>query len=359
MAIKFPKTLVARGEILNPDDLIENASEVINEFNGSIDSDNLQNQPLKESYSAGTFHHTKSFRQPNTTPSSVPGSFVTEFNEFKCPHTTSAYVSRDDDNTQLAGVEIDAETDGWAIIDFNATFVWTGTGIVNVKMAQDLHMAGLYDEHAGSNNYLVSGIGLARTDMPVGGWMGVSGEYKANLHNPNTHGGRFDTKLQDSVGTKIHGLIEQNFPLGQWSDVPVDFYCVQFRIIVNGNLVAESGPLFNGNWRNSVYLCGAIPLVAGKNKIDAEVRAYTAVELKTSRNGVGARDAAGKRGKYFPFQTISSDVHPSPLPEYKPKSIPLDEIDERFNVKKDHDDLDAGIKCEIFDRHLIVQYRKR
>jgi hypothetical protein len=349
MAIKFPNVGVRSGEIINPDDTIESVGQIINECNGNIDSDNLGEQPFTTSYSSQTFHETKSFSEPK--PNGSLASFIV-------PHTTSAYVKRSSINKQLAGVEIDAETDGWAIIDFNACFKWRGTGITNAEMAQDLHMSYLLNEST-DLTHLQAGIGLANLRLPAGGWMGVSGEYRDSMHNPNSHGGRFDTPLRGKDGTSSAGFIEMNFPLGQFSDVPVDFYCVQFRIVVNGNLVAESGPLFNGNWKNSVYLCGCIPLTAGKNKIDAEVRGYTAIELKTSRCGVGARDKEGLRGERFPFQTISSDVHPSPLPEFVSKGIKLEDIDANLNVKGEHTDLDAGIECTIEDRHLLVQYRKR
>ena len=350
MAIKFPNKVARSGEVINPDDTLESIGQIFNECNGNIDSDNLKEFPHKESFKEGSFHEVFSFSQP---------PFSGAFEHFKCPHTTSAYVKRDAENHQLAGVEIDAETDGWAIIDFNACFHWRGTGITDVEMAKDLHMSYLLSEDAVGDKHLEAGIGLANLKLPAGGWMGVSGEYRDHQHNPNSHGGKFDTPLRGTDGHSASGFIEMNFPLGQFSDVPVDFYCVQFRIVVNGNLVAESGPMFNGNWKNTVYLCGAVPLTAGKNKVDAEVRAYTAVELKTSRCGVGARDDKGLRGALFSFQTISSDVHPSPLPEYEAKGLKLEDIDEHLEFEKEHTDLDKGIECEILDRHLLVQYRKR
>ena len=351
MAIKFPNKVPRSGEVINPDDTLESIGQIINECNGNIDSDNLKTAPFKESFKGGAFHEVFSFARPN---------FDRSLNEdFICPHTTSAYVKRDASNHALAGVEIDAETDGWAIIDFNACFTWRGTGITSVEMARDLHMSYLLSEDTSGDKHLEAGVGLAHLRLPAGGWMGTSGEYASNMHNPNAHGGRFTTPLHGTDGSFTSGFIEMNFPLGQFSDVPVDFYCVQFRIVVNGNLVAESGPMFNGNWRNTVYLCGAVPLTAGKNHIDAEVRGYTAIELKTSRCGVGARDSDGRRGKLFSFQTISSDVHPSPLPKFESEGLKLEDINTNLETKGDHRDLDKGIECTISDRHLLVQYRKR
>ena len=351
MAIKFPNKSPRTREVINPDDTLESIGQIFNEINGNIDSDNLKDTPHKESFKKDAFHEVFSFADP-------PFSGMSE--DFKCPHTTSAYVKRDASNSQLAGVQIDAETDGWAIIDFNACFVWEGTGITSVEMARDLHLATLLSEETSGSNHLESGIGMANLKLPAGGGMGVSGEYAANMINPKGRaGGRFNAPLKDADGNHGPGLIEMNFPLGQFSDVPVDFYCVQFRIVVNGNLVAESGPMFNGNWRNTVYLCGAVPLTAGKNHIDAEVRAYTAIELKTSRCGIGARDSEGRRGKLFSFQTISSDVHPSPLPEYEAEGLKIEDISEDLDAEGKHTDLDKGIKCTIKDRHLLVQYRKR
>ena len=353
MAIKFPKVHVKSGEIIHPDDLLKNAAEFVNELNGSIDSDNLKNTPYVESFSSKCFHEVYRFRRPDLVD-------VLPLTTFTCPSSTSSYVKKDLENNQLAGVEFDSDTDGWAIIDFNSTFKWTGTGITSAAMAADMQVAALMSETGGS--YLESGIGMSRTNMPAGGWMGVSGE-DTTRYNPCERGGEYSSNLRDQLGLHVDGLSVQNFPLGQWSDVPVDFYCLQFRITINGNLVSESGHLFNGNWRNAIYLCGATPVVAGKNRIDVEVRAFTAIELKTSRVGIGARDEHNLRGKFQPFQMVSSDVHPSPLPEFESQAISLEDINalagSRFDTKGNHDDLDKGIKCEILDRHLLVQLRKR
>ena len=354
MAIKFPKVRPENGEVIHPSDLLENVAEFTNEINGNLDSDNLTSAPSRDSFTSGCFYEIYEYRRTF--------SRANDDYRFVCPHTTSAYLKVDDNNTKLAGVEIDAKTDGWAIIDFNCTWRWTGNGIASVEMANDVMLNYLLSEGGSAESYLnAGGANLARTNMPPGGWIGFYGK-NLDLSNPNA---RFeDGSLREVLGTttghKIDGLSVANFPLGQWCDVPVDHYAVQFRIVINGTVVSESGPLFNGNWRNSVYLCGATPVVAGKNNIDVEVRAYTAVELKTSRVGIGAKNKDGEIGESFSYQLQSSEVHPSPLPKYEEGAIPLSELN--FAAKELESitgSLDAGIKCDIYDRNLLVQFRKR
>ena len=347
MAIKFPKVRPENGEIIHPDDLLDNVGEFVNELNGSVDSDNFKDKSLVKHYSDNAFTEVYSFAQGVAT---LSGSF-----HFECPHTTTAYVKHDYKNTKLAGVEFNAETDGWAIIDFNGTFLWTGNGVTDEKMFEDLFLFYLLDESdGGGDGHLHAGAGnVGRTDMPAGGWMGFCGEKVDGLRNPNKWAS-YNKLLEDPSGTDMSPLKVGNFPLGQWCDVPIDFYAVQFRIVLNGTVVSESGPLFNGNWRNSVYLCGAAPVVAGQNNVDVEVRAYTAVELKTSRVGIGARDGEERRGKLFSYQERSSEVHPGTLPEYKEDSLDISD-----HVHKDGTKIPTGIKCDIADRLLVVQYRKR
>ena len=349
MAIKFPKVRPENGEVMHPSDVLENIGEFVNECNGSIDSDNFSGafEIPESSFKESCFHEIHTY---HALVNSAADSDI-----FYCPSTTSAYAKTDDNNTKLAGVEIDATTDGWAVIDFNCTWMWTGNGITSVEMAEDLLFGYLLKEPDSGDNPLIAGsANLGRSDMPPGGWMGFCGE-RSDLDNPNRWAS-FAEKIETSVGDEIEDAIVSNFPLGQWSDVPVDFYAVQFRIVINGTVISESGPLFNGNWRNSVYLCGATPVVAGKNNIDVEVRAYTAVELKTSRVGVGARDSDGNRGEMFSYQPQSSEVHPLPLPKYEKNAL---DVGEALTKSGPSVLIDAGIKCDVLDRNLVVQFRKR
>lgn len=349
MAIRFPKIRPEKNEIIQPDDLIQNLGEFVNEINGNLDSDNFQDEIHEDSFKSEAFSsiYTSRFTCGNDGSAQI----------FHCPDSTVAYVKRDLSNTQLAGVEIDAESDGWAIVDFNASWKWTGTGLVSAEMAAEQHQSELTaNTAAGESSRLRFSPGISRADMPAGGWMGVVGN-DGVVGNPSDFP-EFTSVLRDHYGHSLVGLNGGNFPLGMWSDRPVDQYVIQFRITVNGNLVSESGHLFNGNWRNSVYLCGATPVVAGKNKIDAEVRVFSAFELETSRVGVGARDSDGKRGEKFSYQLRSSEVHPSPLPEYEKNGIKLSDIDGNFDKRLDTE-IDKGIKCDVYDRNLLVQFRKR
>ena len=186
--------------------------------------------------------------------------------------------------------------------------------------------------------------------------------------------------LEDTIGAEsiaLSQLYHKNFPQGFWSNDPVDHYAVQFRILVNGSSVAESGYLFNGNHYNSIHISGCIPVVAGKNIVEAQVRGMDMRETRTSRRGVGARDATGKRGQLYPGQiSIGADDN-VPLPEYKGSQFTKSDIIEFRDSIVDHgfgfvkvdqpgssslgevEPIDQGIACDIFDRLLMVQFRKK
>ena len=342
MAIKFPRVRPDDGEVIHPDDLVENLGEFINEINGNLDSDNFKDEIPSDHFSSNCFTEIHKFR--------TDGPF------FQCSDKTTSYIKTDSSNNQLAGVVINADTDGWAIIDFNANFVWTGSGLTSQEMADDVQQA-----HVGGDGPLhgfISAFGnYSRMDMPAGGWMGICGE--DDVKNIGTFPD-FDNQINDAYGFDIGGLSAGNFPMGQWSDLPTDMYVVQFKISVNGNVVSESGYLFNGNWRNSVYLCGVTPIVAGRNAIDVEVRSFTAFKLKTSRTGVGARDSDDRRGENYSFQIESSEFHPIPLPKFEKDGLTIKiHPAMKSNVKDTTFNFDSGIKCEIRSRNLLVQLRKR
>jgi len=343
VAIKFPKKRPEKNEVIHPDDLVENIGEFINEINGNLDSDNFKDPIHQDHFVNNAFTEIHTFRQDAPF--------------FNCSHTTTSYIKTDSQNRKLAGVEINASTDGWAIIDFNVTFKWDGNGLISEEMAKDVHTSHCFnsDGDSPSPHGYINGHGFARIDMPAGGWMGICGS--DGLLNPGDYPS-FTSNIKDAYGRRMGGLSAGNFPMGQWSDLPTDMYVAQFRITINGNVVSESGYLFNGNWRNSLYLCGVTPVVAGRNAIDVEVRTFSALKLKTSRAGVGARDDNDRRGEKFSFQIESSEFHPTPLPEVKKKSLDIDASTD-FYSQKDGAKMDSGISCTVTSRNLLVQFRKR
>ena len=48
--------------------------------------------------------------------------------------------------------------------------------------------------------------------------------------------------------------------------------CISYRITCNGLIVCDSGPIGNEYSQQPVYMCGAIPVIAGENKVQVEVR---------------------------------------------------------------------------------------
>ena len=50
------------------------------------------------------------------------------------------------------------------------------------------------------------------------------------------------------------------------------FACIKFRVLVAGDVVAESGWFANHVERNSVYLVGAIPVLSGKSEVTVQYK---------------------------------------------------------------------------------------
>jgi hypothetical protein len=175
----------------------------------------------------------------------------------------------------------------------------------------------------------------------------------------------------------IYNSEHQNYPQGWWVNHPVDYYAVQFRVTLNGVLVCETGYISNGNNNYGFSITGSVPIVAGKNRVDVEVRGMDMRDTKTSRVGIGAIDESGYRGQLYPVQTTVGADDKTALPEFRSgywdstdlSDNPLDygESDLNFVSTKPagagpttgFSGIDKGICCNIADRLLMVQYRKR
>ena len=176
-----------------------------------------------------------------------------------------------------------------------------------------------------------------RGDLPPGGWLGLV----------PTDGRAFTDSLNalDAVGgtRKV-----QDYPIGDWATNKeiYDRYGVKFHVQVNGVEISETGWLYNGAYFNGVYLCGAIPVTAGKNIIKSEVKAASLYDLESHPAGLGAVIDKSK-GKFTPKKNKSSRSAESPLP----KLLIGDPIQGVTPT--------TGIECQVTARNLIVQYRKR
>jgi len=347
MSIKFPTRRPEAGEIAHPDDLNLNFKEFVDELNGNIDSDNLKDEETgvridKDCFSVGSFSECfqSSFNAVNSPEL-----------RFQCSHSTTGFISKDDNGVELPFIEFDAEADGWIVVDFAVSHIWEGNGFISEDEAKTFLKVD--SEHffpfvAPSDKVLGNPL-----HDPPGGWLAASGSSK--------------TKMESSVGeiatvTPTVGsanpdggkrFLHKNYPQGRWIAKPIDRYAIQYKVEVNGNDISETGWLFNGNQRQGVYLCGSIPVVAGKNKVIVSVRAVSHFELTSSTLGIGAK-FNDLIGKYTPRQTEVTLDGTSPLPERT-------EIDtDSFAIPKSQkpSKIKLGIDCFIQSSNLVIQYRK-
>ena len=160
-----------------------------------------------------------------------------------------------------------------------------------------------------------------------------------------------------------------NFPQGRWHPEPIDVHGVAFKVEVNGIDICTSGWLFNGNERHGIHLCGAIPIVAGKNTISSSVRAATVKSTKSSRIGLGAGLLTEGESPPEPFDgdhaakfsgniAIAGEDGLSPIPEFRnfKVSVAADHYQDPGGSKRIT--FQSGIGCTITNSNLVVQYRK-
>tara|TARA_R100000908_G_C3740842_1_gene137459 strand:+ start:41 stop:1093 length:1053 start_codon:yes stop_codon:yes gene_type:complete len=349
MSIKFPTRRPDAGEIAHPDDLNLNFKEFVDELNGNIDSDNLRDPETgdrieKDCFAVGSFSECfqSSFDAVDSSGS-----------RFQCSHSTTGFISKDDNGVQLPFVEFDAESDGWIIVDFAVSHIWEGNGFVSEDEAKTFMKVGNEHFHPFQGYSSPDDILGNPLHDPPGGWLAASGSSTTGLDNSvgpigsYSPLGYFDPDEADKV------FKHKNYPQGRWIAKPIDRYAVQYKVEVNGNDISESGWLFNGNQRQGVYLCGCIPVVAGKNKVVVSVRAVSHFELKASTLGIGAV-FDDEVGKYTPKQTEVTLDGTSPLPDRTEISSSSFSIPSSQNPSK----IKIGIDCFIQSSNLVIQYRK-
>mgnify|MGYP003654241616 FL=1 len=412
MAIKFPKIKPVAGEACHPDDMNDNVSEFVNEINGNLDSDNFSSDTSfgKELFKSDCFNKVYVFskkpldigyriRVPHSTTSFVK----------KCHKVTDAIAPADtfgsdaeysEASHSVGEIEVTADHEGFLIIDFQGSIVWKGSGIVDVEHLHSHHCKmhmGFWPTEDGRNPQLAN-TGFFNPDLPAGGWCGISGKYPGSdtttldatgierLAGVGTHPFESNLTMAETKAETMHPTKElptiqhQNFPQGMWSHSPVDHYAVQFRIVMNGNVVAESGFLYNGNASYGFHLSGVTPVTAGSHTVDVEVRGVDIRHSPASRIGLGALDEEMIPGLSNPELAAGVDENFSPLPEYDPFGLFgfrveefLHDFEPAFGDWYGHVNTEdrsiagggfmynfsTGIACDIEDRLLMVQYRKR
>ena len=254
MAWKYRQEYHESGDALIPDDWIDNQKEVVSEYNGHLDRDNFREQDF--SNGNYTSPYTGGF-------SSLPLVEANAFNEVFADVATT-HNGNDFGKIMLLDLGGDMESVGWStkgtgrpdayssyntlpevnldlsddsllIIEFSAFFSWMGISEIN-----------------NNGQYI-------RTPRKGG-----AGEW-AGIYNPSWMSESYgeahlwdvyipDNKPHDSTGPRRM------------------FACIKFRVLCAGEVVSESGWFANHVERNSVYLVGAIPVLAGKSDVTVQYK---------------------------------------------------------------------------------------
>tara|TARA_R110000824_G_scaffold17134_1_gene69971 strand:+ start:2749 stop:3822 length:1074 start_codon:yes stop_codon:yes gene_type:complete len=357
MALRFPVVNVEGNEIIHPDDWNNNLGEFVNEINGNLDSDNFDESVPEAAFKAGAFTEVFYSRYGDSAADFVsisPGSV--------------AWHDRDEGGDLMPSITFDAETDGLIVVEANARVSWSGNGIPDgdsrIGSTRVWSSAGvtastgydtLYDDYLKIRTPVAWGTtdtgfynwdgGTGDGDLPSGGWVGA-----IRHEGPNA----WDTYYPDSGS-----LRKGDFPAGRWIDKPIDFYGVRFRLVVNGEAVSESGWLHNGNYKNATFLCGAVPVTAGRNKVTLEVRGASLHDLKPHPRGVGSKHrmepggvVSYVSGKFVSKVRSTSIAAESPLPGRSTDYHELISNVDKMTWKK-------GITAAIAARNMTITFRKR
>lgn len=357
MSYRFPKVRPGENEIIEPDDLNQNFKEFVDEINGSLTRENLQlkdDETLKKSQ-----FKNKTFCEVFQSSKYATKTWDSGGAAFEPSKNTTGYISVDKHGEEMPNIEFLAERDGWIIFDFNASHVWQGTGLLSADEA--LRML-LVKRHWPVAHY--ARLAMHKSELPVGGWVGIN--CKDDEEMGITHSSKIDIFVPPIVdfelATLSTGLRSRDFPQGKYLVQSTDRYGIRYRVTLNGSEISETGWLFNGKDRNGVYLCGVIPVRAGRNVIKTEVSAANVENIWGVSQGIRSEaEDGGKKGKFFPKSFVSSENSLSTLPQRKTVTISKGDEDLEHGLKRlkqSHYEINLGISCRVGAANLVVQYRK-
>ncbi len=350
MSLKFPVIRPGEGEIVEPDDLNQNIKQFTDEINGNLTHDNLSSFDLtQEQFKDETF--SKVFQSSFESS----GGWDTEASGFKVSKQHSGYVAIDERDKKMPLVNFMAERDGYIIVDFFVSFIWKGTGILNEEELERFHL--IEDHYPVDHDPIIWGH---KSELPAGGWIGAVGQGESSGSSGSATGRGYhpDNMLNafNFDGAVVStGLKATDFPQGRWCVDGMDRFAVKFRVLSNGNEICESGWVYNGVDRNSIYLTGVIPVRAGRNEVRTEVAAAMLQSMYGVNQGVRAKTQGGLKGQFFPKSFYSSRDVAMPLPKSVRKTLTRLDLQQLTGTTVQ---IDFGINCTVQASNLVVQYRK-
>tara|TARA_B100001094_G_C18161555_1_gene789668 strand:+ start:678 stop:1718 length:1041 start_codon:yes stop_codon:yes gene_type:complete len=345
VSLKFPNVRPDRGEIIEPDDLNQNLKQFVDEINGNLTHDNLSDFDLEQS-----MFKDETFSEVYQSSLEATGDWDVMSSGFIVSKDSAGYTRVDSNDKSMPLVNFIAERDGYIIVDFTASFVWRGSGLLNEEEFEVYHK--IEKHYPVDHKKIYWGN---KSMLPAGGWIGSVGAGTV----PDSPGGlgyhprdKLSVEASDGSGPFTTSLKARDFPQGRWLVDGLDRFAVKFRVVSNGNEICESGWVYNGVDRNSVFLTGVIPVRAGRNEIRTEVAGAMLQSIYGTSAGIRAKDSDGDKGQFFPKSLYSSRDVAMPLPKSEAKTFSTD-------ASQDPDvTINLGIDCAVQASNLVVQYRK-
>jgi len=350
VSLKFPNVRPDRGEIIEPDDLNQNLKQFVDEINGNLTHDNLSDFDLEQS-----MFKDETFSEVYQSSLEATGDWDVMSSGFIVSKESAGYTRVDSNDKSMPLVNFIAERDGYIIVDFTASFVWKGSGLLSEEEFEVYHKIAQHYPVKHGTIYWGN-----KSMLPAGGWIGGvgAGTIPDSPGSLGYHPRDFleiDTSDFDSdgapVGYVISDLKARDFPQGRWLVDGMDRFAVRFRVVSNGNEVCESGWIYNGVDQNSVFLTGIIPVRAGRNEIRTEVSGAMLQSIYGTSAGVRAKDSDGDKGQFFPKSLYSSRDVAMPFPKSESKTFSKGGQDGDVTIN-------LGIDCAVQASNLVVQYRK-
>lgn len=327
MAWRFPDVLPVSGDILHTSHWNNNIDAFSSELNGFLDRDNIKTDSIKK----GMVKHNAFVKVFFSAHADTKGPNENVPNDFDIPMRTTAWSSVDTstDGDEMPGVSFEADTDGWVECDFHASYQWTEpadpSGGSQAWFKYDDDSDVFYASSSGDitpKKHTAIGAGARTPDGVEEDWKDeFQQEWSTNATDPVwSKSGPYWYASADGVAVKAYhfngGLIES----------PNDKDSVAFRVLVDGIVVAETGWLSIGLYRNGVYLTGVAPISAGKHTIKTEVRAARVEKM---------------------FATSGALADAGSLTVVEPVSMTAARVP------------GTGSRCSVRARALTVIYRKR
>ena len=354
MGYRFPKIRPSNGEIVEPDDLNENFKQFTDELNGNLSRENLKINDSSQKLKPHQFKN-ETFCEVFESSIFATADWASGRAALIPSRNTTGYTSVGTEGKEMPSVEFVAERDGWVIIDFNASHMWKGTGLLSLSEAERKL---LIKRHWPVQHY--DRLAMHNSSLPVGGWIGLT------CRDGESRGLEASKIITHMDSGDDVSLYYRDFPQGKYILQPVDRFGIKYRVTLNGSEICETGWQYNGKDRNGCYTCGVIPVRAGRNIIKSEVAVANVENLWGTSQGVRAEagDSGAKKGKYFPKTFVSSEDTLSVLPELKQETFTVDDataeyFDEDMQSSGETTyTIILGIECWIGAANLVVQYRK-